>query len=120
QQYNLCPNLYAVRMETVSRAFAEYLVGPSTKFHKLPDHVSFQEATLLDSFSVSLHAQQLSGLKINDKVFIIGAGPIGLGQLQLAKCSGADVLIADTVDSTIKLALEIGVDEGDNDEAEDI
>lgn len=58
QQYNLCPNLYKVRLETVSRAFAEYLVGPSTKFHKLPDHVSFQEATFLDSFSVSLHAQQ--------------------------------------------------------------
>lgn len=120
QQYNLCPNLYEVRMETVSRAFAEYVIGPSTKFHKLPDHVSFEEATLLDTFSVGLHAQQLSGLKINDKVVIIGAGPIGLGQLQLAKCSGADVLIADTVDSSLKIALELGADEVVNVEAEDI
>ncbi|WP_285009328.1 zinc-dependent alcohol dehydrogenase [Pedobacter faecalis] len=103
QQYNLCPNLYNVRMETVSRAFAEYLIGPATKFHKLPDHVSFEEATLLDTFSVSLHAQHLSGLHINDKVVVIGAGPIGLGQLQLAKASGADVLIIDVVESSLRV-----------------
>lgn len=120
QQYNLCPNLYEVRMETVSRAFAEYLIGPATKFHKLPDHVSYQEATLLDSFSVSLHAQQLSGLKINDKVFIIGAGPIGLGQLQLAKASGADVIIADIIDSSLQLAKELGADEIVNIKNEDV
>jgi L-iditol 2-dehydrogenase len=120
QQYNLCPNLYKVRMETVSRAFAEYLVGPATKFHKLPDHVSYQEATLLDSFAVSLHAQQLSGLKINDKVFIIGAGPIGLGQLQLAKISGADVIIADVIDSSLRKAKELGADEIVNIKNEDI
>src|SRR4051812_48751214 len=44
QKYNICPNLYKVRMETISRAFAEYVIGPATKFHLLPDHVSFEEA----------------------------------------------------------------------------
>lgn len=111
QQYNLCPNLYTVRMETISRAFAEYVIGPSTKFHLLPDHVSYQEATLLDTFSVCLHAQQLSGLKINDKVFIIGAGPIGIGQMQLAKASGADVIIADRIDSSLQIAKSLGADQ---------
>lgn len=52
QQYNLCPNLYKVRMRTISQAFAEYVIGPSEKFYKLPDHVSYEEATLLDTFSV--------------------------------------------------------------------
>jgi L-iditol 2-dehydrogenase len=120
QRYNLCPNLYKVRMETVSRAFAEYVIGPATKFHVLPDHVSFEEATLLDTFSVSLHAQQLSGLHINQKVVIIGAGPIGLAQLQLAKYSGADVIIMDVVDSSLKLALELGADLVINPETENV
>lgn len=120
QQYNLCPNLYKVRMETVSRAFAEYVIGPSTKFHLLPDHVSFEEATLLDTFSVCLHAQQLSGLKINDKVVIIGAGPIGIGQMQLAKASGADVIIADIVDSSLQIAKSLGADHIVNLTREDI
>lgn len=110
QQYNLCPKLYEVRMETISRSFAEYIIGPATKFHLLPNHVSDEEATLLDTFAVSLHAQQLSGLKINDKVAIIGAGPIGLGQLQLAKASGADVIIADVVPSSLQMAMELGAD----------
>jgi len=110
QKYNLCPHLYPVRMESVSRAFAKYVLAPQNKFYKLPDHVSFEEATLLDTFSVCMHAIQLSGIKINDKVVVIGAGPIGLAQLQLAKACGADVLITDIVDSALELAKELGAD----------
>jgi L-iditol 2-dehydrogenase len=120
QHYNLCPNLYPVRMETLSQAFAEYVAGPCYKFYKLPDHVSFEEATLLDTFSVCLHAIQLSGIKLNDKVVIIGSGCIGLGQLQLAKMSGADVLIIDKVDSSLQLAKELGADEIVNKDNEDV
>jgi len=110
QQYNLCPDLYNVRMDTVSQAFAQYVSGPAKKFYKLPDHVSFEEAALLDTFSVGLHALQLSGIKVNDKVAIIGSGSIGLGQLQLAKIAGADVIIFDIVDSSLQLAKELGAD----------
>jgi len=110
QQYNICPDLYKVRMDTVSQAFAYYVAGPAKKFYKLPDHVSFEEATLLDTFSVCLHAIQLSNIKINDKVVIIGAGPIGLGQLQLAKACGADVLITDVVASSLEAAKALGAD----------
>ena len=119
QQYNLCPNLYKVRMETVSRAFAEYVVGPATKFHVLPDHVSFEEATVLDTFAVCMHAQQQSGLKINDQVVVVGAGPIGIGQLQLAKLSGADVIVMDVVDSSLEIARQLGADAVINCEKED-
>lgn len=120
QRYNLCPNLYPVRMETLSQAFAEYVAGPCYKFYKLPDHVTFEEATLLDTFSVCMHAIQLSGIKLNDKVVVIGAGCIGLGQLQLAKISGADVLVIDKVDSALQLAKELGADEIVNKDTEDV
>jgi L-iditol 2-dehydrogenase len=119
QQYNLCPNLYPVRMKTVSQAFAEYVSGPSKKFYKLPDHVTFEEATLLDTFSVGLHAIHLSGIKLNDKVVVVGAGCIGLGQLQLAKTCGADVIVTDIVDSALQLALDLGADAVVNTKTED-
>lgn len=118
QRYNICPNLYKVRMETVSRAFAEYVIGPAHKFYKLPDHVSYEEATLLDTFSVSLHAQHLSKLSINDTIVVVGAGPIGLGQLQLAKISGAKVIITDIVDSSLAIAKDLGADVAINTERE--
>lgn len=110
QRYNICEHLYDVRTKYVSRAYAEYVVGPAEKFYKLPDHVSFEEASLIDTFSVCLHAHHLSGLGINDKVAVIGAGPIGLGQMMLAKASGADVIICDVVDSALELAQELGAD----------
>jgi L-iditol 2-dehydrogenase len=110
QKYNICEHLYDVRTKYVSRAYAEYVVGPAEKFYKLPDHVSFEEASLIDTLSVCLHAQHLSGLGINDRVAIIGAGPIGLGQLLLAKASGADVLICDRVGSALELAKALGAD----------
>jgi L-iditol 2-dehydrogenase len=119
QQYNLCPNLYDVRMKSVSQAFAQYVSGPSKKCYKLPDHISYEEAALLDTFSVGLHAVQLSGLKLNDKVAIIGAGSIGLGQLQLAKIAGADVIIFDIVDSSLDLAKVLGADVTVNTKNED-
>ncbi|WP_298733386.1 alcohol dehydrogenase catalytic domain-containing protein [uncultured Chitinophaga sp.] len=119
EQYNLCPHLYEVRMKTVSQAFAQYLAAPAKKCHKLPAHVSYEEATLLDTFSVGLHAIQLSGIKANDKVVVIGAGPIGMGQLQLARISGADVLVTDVVDSALELAKELGADAVVNTSRED-
>lgn len=106
QRYNLCPHLYDVRTKNVSRAYAEYLIGPAKKFYKLPDHVSFEEATLLDTFSVCLHGIQVSGLRIGEKVAVVGAGPIGMGVVQLAKASGADVLVTDIVDSALDVAKE--------------
>lgn len=119
QQYNLCPHLYEVRMKTVSQAFAMYVAAPVKKCYKLPDHISFEEAALLDTFSVCLHALQLSGLRINNKVAVIGAGPIGLGQLQLAKQSGADVIVTDVVDHNLQLAKELGADAVVNTKKED-
>jgi L-iditol 2-dehydrogenase len=119
QRYNICEHLYDVRTKYVSRAYAEYVAGPADKFYKLPDHVSFEEASLIDTFSVCLHAQHLSGLGINDKVAVIGAGPIGLGQLVLAKASGADVIICDMVESALDLAKELGADAVVNSASED-
>lgn len=119
QRYNICEYLYDVRTKYVSRAYAEFIGGPAEKFYKLPDHVSFEEASLIDTFSVYLHAQHLSGLGINDKVAVIGPGPIGLGQLMLAKASGADVIICDVVDSALELARELGADAVVNNSRED-
>jgi L-iditol 2-dehydrogenase len=119
QRYNICEHLYDVRTKYVSKAYAEYLCGPAEKIYKLPDHVSFEEAALIDTLSVCLHGQHLSGLGLNDKVAIIGAGPIGLGQLLLAKASGADVIIVDLVDSALDKARELGADAVVDGRAED-
>lgn len=118
-RYNICPDLYATRTKTVSRAYGQFLVAPASHVYTLPDHVSFEEAALIDTLSVCLHAQHLSGLTINHRIAVIGAGPIGLGTLMLAKASGADVLIVDPVDQSLQLAQELGADVTINPERDD-
>ena len=120
QQYNICEHLYDVRTKFVSRAYGEFVAGPEKKFYKLPDHVSFEEAALIDTFSVCLHAHHLGQVSVNQKIVVIGAGPIGLGQLQLAKLSGADVLVADVVDSSLDLASELGANVVVNNQSDDL
>jgi len=120
QRYNICEHLYDVRSKFVSRAYGEFVCGPEKKFYKLPDHVSFEEAALIDTFSVCLHAHHLAGVGVNQKVAVIGAGPIGLGQLQLAKLSGADVLIVDLVESSLDIARKLGADMVVNSAREDV
>lgn len=110
RQYNRCPDLYPTRRASVSRAYAEYVVAPQHKLYPLPDHVGFDDAALLDTYAVCLHAQHLSRLTINARVAIVGAGPIGLGQMMLAKASGADVLIVDTVAHSLAVARDLGAD----------
>lgn len=110
QQYNRCPDLYPTRRASVSRAYAEFVVGPQHKFHKLPERIGFDDAALLDTYAVALHAQHLSPLTIGSRVAIIGAGPIGLGQLMLAKASGAQVTIIDTLPHALALAARLGAD----------
>ena len=119
RQYNRCPDLYPTRRASVSRAYAEQVVAPQHKLYPLPDHVGYDDAALLDTYAVCLHAQHLSGLTINAKVAIIGAGPIGLGQLMLAKASGADVLIVDTVPHSLEVARQLGADRTVLSDAED-
>ncbi|MGF7155999.1 zinc-dependent alcohol dehydrogenase [Novosphingobium gossypii] len=118
-RYNICPDLYATRTKTVSRAYGQFLVAPASHVYTLPDHISFEEAALIDTLSVCLHAQHLSGLTINHRVAVIGAGPIGLGTLILAKASGADVMIVDPVQTSLRLAQELGADVTINPDTDD-
>lgn len=119
QQYNRCPDLYPTRRASVSRAYAEFVIGPQHKFYKLPEAVGYDDAALLDTYAVTLHAQHASGLTIGSRVAIIGAGPIGLGQLMLAKASGAEVMVVDRLPHALALAGRLGADHLVNADGED-
>jgi L-iditol 2-dehydrogenase len=79
-------------------SFAEYVklnrmvvnYGP---VHKVPDHVSLEEAALAEPLGCVLNALELSPVKFGDAVVIIGAGPIGLMIIEVAKKMGAGKVI---------------------------
>ena len=59
-------------------AFAEYIAVPAHILYKLPDNVTFAQASLVEPLSVALHAVNLCPRELNTSATVIGAEKIGL------------------------------------------
>lgn len=69
------------------------LISVFVSCNRLPDHVSLEEGALLEPLSVGVHACKRAGIGIDSKVLIMGAGPIGLVTLLVAKAMGANEVV---------------------------
>ena len=98
---------------TNSGGYAEYTSCRPDMVRKLPGNVSFDAACMVEPSAVSLHAVNLSNIKIGDDVLIIGGGIIGLMAAEFAKMSGARyVALMETNKKRGKKAVNFGkVDE---------
>jgi len=113
--YHLCQDLWHIP------GFAEYQKFPQGKAFKLPENVSYEEASTLDCIAVAVHAAKLSGLKGGETVAVLGAGTIGLLTMQTVKAFGAgSVYETGTYDFQVKLAKELGADAVINVRTEDL
>jgi 2-desacetyl-2-hydroxyethyl bacteriochlorophyllide A dehydrogenase len=87
---------------------------------KIPDGVSYEDATFLPLASVALHALRRAKISLGETVVILGAGIIGLTLVQLARIDGArQVIILDLANNRLKLALDFGADLAINPSSED-
>ena len=94
---------------TNSGGLAEYLSCRSDMVKKIPDKVTFQDATLVEPSAVSLHAINLANIKVGDKVLIIGGGIIGLMATEFAKLNGASyIALMETNMKRARKALKYG------------
>ena len=94
---NNCQINYAMGYQFAG-GFAEYVLLNRTvanfgPVHKIPDHVNFDEAALAEPLACTLNALELSPVRLNDVVVMIGAGPIGMMLCQVAKRMGASKVI---------------------------
>ena len=94
---NICENLTAIGYE-VDGAFAEYVRIPARALatgnvHHIPDHLAFEEAALAEPFACVINGQEKVAVGVGDAVVILGAGPIGLLHVKLARLSGARIVI---------------------------
>lgn len=92
--YNVCEQLGFVGLSGGYGGFAEYSVVPSKMVHKIPDHMTWEQAALVEPTAVAVHAVRQSELRIGDSVAVFGTGPIGLLVIQAAKAAGASKIIA--------------------------
>jgi 2-desacetyl-2-hydroxyethyl bacteriochlorophyllide A dehydrogenase len=90
-------------------SFQEYITMPVERIID-GKGLSAQELALIEPFSISAHALSRATVNEGDNLLIMGAGPIGLFALIKAKSMGANVVIADMLDSRLSLAKEYGAD----------
>ena len=74
-------------------AFTQYVAGPANLLHRLPDHVPFETAALMEPTAVCISALlERCQLRAGEAVVVTGPGPIGLLSLAVAKTAGARVV----------------------------
>lgn len=114
-RHELCDSRYALGID-VDGAFAEYLKVPPEAFYtggvcELPDNLSYEEGALVEPLSACFHGQDFAQTRIGDIVAVIGAGPIGLMHVILAKAMGASkIIISEVDDERLKEAANFGAD----------
>lgn len=108
-RYNLCPDVVFFATPPVDGALSDYAVSPADFAYKVPEHVSLDEAALIEPLSVGIHACRRGSLLAGQSVFIAGAGPIGLTSLAAAKAAGAtQIIISDVRGARLEIARAMG------------
>jgi 2-desacetyl-2-hydroxyethyl bacteriochlorophyllide A dehydrogenase len=106
---NVCSYL-KVRGVHVDGGYQEYMVLPQSSIYKLSKELSWEEAVLIEPFTIAAQIVSRGEITNRDTVFIMGAGPVGLCALQAVKRIGAKCMISDLVDSRLELAKKMGAD----------
>ena len=110
---NMCPDfeLYGFSWENPG-GMAEYTLAREERLFKIPDNVSYEEASLVEPVSVAYHGVWGSGggAAPHDRVVVFGAGPIGLFAMLSCKASGAPVIVVEPQPFRRRMARDLGAD----------
>lgn len=118
-KYTLCLNYgniakgHRANGFTTMGGFAEYAVNHVNTLHKIPDSISFEEASTVTISGTAIHAiDEAGGIMPGDTVAVLGPGSIGLMCVQTAKALGAGkVILTGTRDERLELGKKMGADE---------
>ena len=121
--YNQCPHRLGYGA-LIDGAFTQFVTARQAILHRIPDKVTFEQASLTEPICVAYNAlvEKTPVVRPGDTVVIQGPGPIGMMALLVAKLRGAGeiVMLGKTVDERrLAVAAEIGatqtlnIDDGD-------
>ena len=106
---HICRNMKILGFD-VDGAFADYIVVPETVLWKLSEGIEPEYASVMEPLGNAVHTALVTNLS-GKTVLITGAGPIGLMAIEVARVSGASLIIVSEVkDYRIKVARNIGAD----------
>lgn len=72
----------------------------------LSDRLDLDQLVIVEPLSIGAHAVSRAGLEQDERVLVIGAGPIGLAVSKFAKLAGAVVTVADVASARLDFCRE--------------
>ncbi|WP_320047401.1 zinc-binding alcohol dehydrogenase family protein [uncultured Ilyobacter sp.] len=106
---NVCQSLEVSGVHT-DGGMQEYIVVKENRAFKFDPEISWEEGALIEPFTIAAQSTSKGDIREGDTVFIMGAGPIGLGILQVAKLKGARCMISDFNEYRLEIAKSLGAD----------
>lgn len=86
----------------------EYVIAETAKCIKVPDHVTDEEAGLMEPVSI-LNSATRKSVFLGEDTCILGGGALGLLGVQFAKLRGANrIIVSEPLEWKRKLALKLG------------
>lgn len=106
-RHNCCVNVSIAGVHRPG-AMAEYALCRASHLYPIPDDMTFETAAVVETLSIGAQAIRRGDTKRGDGVVILGAGPVGLCSLTMARKAGASVLVAEPLAWRRELAAELG------------
>ncbi|MGI5241479.1 zinc-dependent dehydrogenase [Dactylosporangium sp. CA-139066] len=108
----VCPNQVSMGYH-FDGGFAEHMIVPPNVLrvdglNRIPDGVSYAEASVAEPLACVLNGQNLAGVGEGDDVVVMGSGPIGCLHVRLARARGAArVFLVDLNRERLDLAADL-------------
>lgn len=112
--YHMCEvhHIFGFQRVVADGGMAEYMrLPPTSRVHKVPESLSVNDAAMIEPMACALHTVNRADIQFDDVVVIAGAGPLGLGMVQLARLKTPKKLVViDPVGARRGLAMAFGAD----------
>jgi len=106
--HNYCENIGRYRPRG---GFCEYGASVQQALYRIPENQSFVQAAFAEPLACIINGNRWTMINYGDDVVVIGAGPIGLMHMQLARHSGARVIVSEMNAERLAKAKALGADE---------
>ena len=106
---NCCANLKVLGVHC-DGGYADYMVAPKRNIHSVPSGLSPMWASFAEPLAIGVQSCRRGAVRSGELVLILGAGPIGLALIEVAKAKGARPVVTDVLDARLEFARELGAE----------
>lgn len=106
---HICQNLKFIGIDAPGALQGLWTV-PAHTLHRLPGNLTFSQGALIEPLAVACHDVRMADVHPGEFVVVQGGGPIGVLIAQVARTTGARVVISEVNPYRLTLASELGLE----------